>query len=96
MPARRSQSPDLDGDGDPEIISTLDVLPPTTSSAPERASDADALVVSSWHVGERLCPRARAFRSPAACERSPFALPTRPGLPRWYSATPGEICDQCR
>jgi hypothetical protein len=62
---------DLDQDGTPEIISTMDVLPKSTSSGPPDALE-DALVVTSWLADGTLRERARTpvpggVRAVAAC-----------------------------
>jgi hypothetical protein len=70
---------DLDGDGDPEIVTGADVL----------AASEDALVVSSWHPGGAVRERARiavpaGVRAIAACPPSgsgaaPIAIATASG-----------------
>lgn len=86
---------DLDGDGDPEIISTLDPLPapaPGTSAlrADPLPTEADALIVNSWHAGSPLKERLRVpvptgVRAVAACP------PDSLGPSAILLATPGEL-----
>jgi len=76
---------DLDGDGDPEIISTLDVLPSATAPAVD-----DAVVIRSLRAGGRLQERARVpvpsgVRAVAACP------PDAPGSAPIVIATLGEL-----
>ena len=85
---------DLDGDGDPEVISTLDVLPsastPAARGAVDRAPPQDAVVISSWHPGRPPTQRARVpvpsgVRAVAACP------PDAPGPAPVVVATAGEL-----
>jgi hypothetical protein len=51
---------DLDQDGSPEIISTLDVpAKPPTADAAAKSSEGDALVITSWQLGSGLREKAR-------------------------------------
>lgn len=77
---------DLDGDGDPEIVSTLDTLP--SSAAP--ATVEDAVVVTSLRGDGRLQERARVpvpsgVRAVAACP------PDAPGAAPIVIATASEL-----
>jgi hypothetical protein len=77
---------DLDGDGDPEIVSTLDTLP----SAAAPATVEDAVVVTSLRADGRLQERARVpvasgVRAVAACP------PDAPGPAPFVIATASEL-----
>jgi hypothetical protein len=82
---------DLDGDGDPEVMFTLDVLsPPFATAETARPSDPDAVIISSWHPGQAPRERARVavptgVRALAACP------PESAGAAPLVLATAGEL-----
>ncbi len=83
---------DLDQDGSPEIISTLDV-PAQPASMPQagKVGDLDALVITTWQLGTGLHEKSRTpvpagIRAVAACPPQGGAGPAPVVI-----ATPGEL-----
>ncbi len=86
---------DLDADGDPEILSTLDVLPAPQQGvsalrSPERPADPDALVVSSWRIGGAVQERFR-MPVPAGIRALAACPPDGSGAAAVVLAVPGEL-----
>jgi hypothetical protein len=81
---------DLDQDGAPEIISTLDVAAKPPIGEPAKPLETDALVITTWQLGNGLLERARTavpsgVRAVAACP------PDGAGAAPVVIATSGEL-----
>jgi hypothetical protein len=81
---------DLDQDGSPEIISTLDVATKPPSSDPTKPPEGDALVITTWKLGAGLQEKTRTavpggIRAVAACP------PDGAGVAPVVVATSGEL-----
>ena len=76
---------DLDQDGAPEIVSTLDALPRTPNGAVD-----DALVITTWHSDGVLRERSR-LPLPAGIRAVAVCPPEGSGPSKVLMATPGEL-----
>jgi hypothetical protein len=81
---------DLDQDGSPEIISTLDVAARPPNGDPTKPPEGDSLVITTWQLGAGLKERARTpvpsgIRAVAACP------PDGAGAAPVVIATSGEL-----